>query len=190
MRVHLTPTALAKAKALSIVAAAVSAGSVGGVVALSQVADTSSTAVTVADATSSPTPTDSPTASPTNSSTATPTDSPSAADAVVPAVSPTSTAYVLPSCPADVKNHGAYVSSVAHSAPKGKGGVHGSWVSQAAHSDCGKPSPDASASPDPTDASQSPDSTDTESPKPAKTTQHHVSGKHGGHEHGGHSHGG
>ena len=184
MRLHLTPTALAKAKALSVVAAALSAGGVGGVVALSQVADSSSTAVTVADATSSPTPTDGPTDSPTASPTDSPSDSPSAADSVVAAVSPTSTAYVLPSCPADVKNHGAYVSSVAHSAPKGKGGEHGSWVSQAAQSDCGKPSPDASASPDSTDASDSPDATDTESPKPAKPT-HSSTGKHHGHKHGG-----
>lgn len=56
------------------------------------------------------------------------------------------TAPTLPTCPTDVKNHGAYVSSVAkadHSdaAP----GDHGALVSAAAQSDCGK---DATASDD------------------------------------------
>ena len=177
MRVHLTPTALAKAKALGVVAAALSAGGAGGVIALSQVANSTTTAVTVADATSSPTPTDSPTASPTDS----PSSSPTATE-VAAAASPTSTAYVLPSCPADVKNHGAYVSSVAKSAPKGAGGEHGSWVRQAAHSDCGKPTPGASESPD----AQGSDSPESESPKPAKTAKHEASShKTHGHGHGG-----
>ena len=184
MSLHLTPTALAKAKALAVVAAALSAGGVGGVVALSQVADTSTTAVTVAsDAT--PSPTESPTATPTVS----PSDSPSATDAAVAAATPTSTAYVLPSCPADVKNHGAYVSSVAKSAPKGKGGEHGSWVSQAAHSDCGKPTPGASESADAQDSPDAQHSPETESPKPPKTT-HGSSDKHSVHGPGGHKHGG
>jgi hypothetical protein len=49
-------------------------------------------------------------------------------------------AYTLPPCPSDVKNHGAYVSYVARTAPKGS--EHGYWVSQAARSDCGKKSHD------------------------------------------------
>jgi len=180
VRAHLTPTALAKAKALGIVAAALSAGGAGGVVALSQVANTADTAVTVA-ADATPTPTDSPTDSPTASPTASPSDSPTATDAAA-AATPTSTAYVLPSCPADVKNHGAYVSSVAKSAPKGAGGEHGSWVRQAAQSDCGKPTPGASESPDP----QETDSPESHSPKPVKTTSHHAAThKQHGHGHSG-----
>jgi hypothetical protein len=47
----------------------------------------------------------------------------------------------LPECPADVKNHGAYVSSVAKSKPaEGDApNAHGKLVSAAAQSDCGKP---------------------------------------------------
>ena len=87
--------------------------------------------------------------------------------AVVPAMGlPAPTTFALPSCPADVKNHGAYVSGVARSAPKGKDGEHGMWVSQAAHSDCGK-SADSSAKPEPTET-DSPDTErpETHSPKP------------------------
>jgi hypothetical protein len=179
VRISLTPTALAKAKALGVVAAALSAGGAGGAVALSQVANTSTTAVAVAaDATATPeatvTPSETPTGTPTESATE---------EAAGPAASPTSTAYVLPSCPADVKNHGAYVSSVAKSAPKGAGGEHGTWVSQAANSDCGKPSPGASES---ADAQDSPETEvqGSKSPKPAKTAGHHSrSSKRHGHGH-------
>lgn len=53
----------------------------------------------------------------------------------------------LPPCPADVKNHGAYVSSVAKAngghaedgAEETDPGAHGALVSAAAQSDCGKP---------------------------------------------------
>jgi hypothetical protein len=41
---------------------------------------------------------------------------------------------------ANAKNHGEYVSSVAHSTPPGPG--HGAAVSAAAHSTCGKPGSD------------------------------------------------
>jgi hypothetical protein len=44
---------------------------------------------------------------------------------------------VLPQCPADVKNHGAYVSSVARD-KSALGRDHGARVSAAAKSDCGK----------------------------------------------------
>lgn len=50
----------------------------------------------------------------------------------------------LPPCPADVKNHGAYVSSVAkanrgHAVEGETAEDHGALVSAAAQSDCGKP---------------------------------------------------
>ena len=41
-----------------------------------------------------------------------------------------------PPCPADVKNHGDYVSRVAHDTPPGPD--HGKIVSAAAQADCGK----------------------------------------------------
>jgi hypothetical protein len=124
-------------------------------VALSQVTnDASSTEiVTSSDATTAPT------AEPTESPSPTPTETESATD--VATTAPTASSYALPSCPPDVKNHGAYVSGVAHSAPKGKGGEHGSWVSQAAHSDCGK-SADSADKSEP-DETESPES---EHPKP------------------------
>lgn len=172
MPVHLTPAALAKAKALAVVTAALTAGGAGGMIALSTVSSSGPTRVVVStDAASTPTtgPTQTPTQTPS------PTLSPTAA-------ATTATPYVLPTCPADVKNHGAYVSSVAHEAPKGKDGAHGSWVSQAARSDCGK-SVDSSHSPEP-DHSDAPE---THSPKPAQTEQHQSGSSethHGGH--GGH----
>jgi hypothetical protein len=61
-------------------------------------------------------------------------------------------AVTPPPCPADVKNHGAYVSSVAkanhgksadHGKPEASDTTHGALVSAAAQSDCGK---DATAS--------------------------------------------
>jgi hypothetical protein len=66
-----------------------------------------------------------------------------AADArsAAPAAASTADAVDLPPCPADVKNHGAYVSSVAKTKP-GDGdapNAHGKLVSAAAQSDCGKP---------------------------------------------------
>lgn len=47
----------------------------------------------------------------------------------------------LPECPADVKNHGAYVSSVAKTTREegAAPNAHGKLVSAAAQSDCGKP---------------------------------------------------
>ena len=163
MHIHLTPTAVAKAKALGVVAAALTAGGAGGMIALSQVSNSASSTqiVTSSDATTAPT------AEPSETPSPTPTATESAAE--VAKASPTSTAYSLPSCPADVKNHGAYVSGVAHSAPHGKGGEHGKWVSQAAHSDCGKSS-DTADKPEPAET----DSPESESPepehsKPAKT---------------------
>jgi hypothetical protein len=178
MHLHLTPTALAKAKALGIVTAALAAGGTGGMVALSQVSNSSDTAVTVsADATA--TPTESPTVSPTDSPTATPDVT--ATDAAAPV--PTSTAYVLPSCPADVKNHGAYVSSVAKGAPKGAHGEHGGWVRQAAQSDCGKPTPGAT---DSADTQDTPDAQDTPESEAPHTSAPKTDKTQGGHGHGHH----
>ena len=192
MHIHLTPTALAKAKALGVVAAALTAGGAGGMVALSQVSSVTSSTEIVAssDATTAPTaePTETPTPTPT------PTETESATDVV--AATPTASSYTLPPCPPDVKNHGAYVSGVAHSAPKGKDGEHGSWVSQAAHSDCGKSS-DSADKPEP-DKTESPESEHpkpvhtkearTEAPKPASSVEGGVSveGSSGGKHKSGH----
>ena len=87
-------------------------------IALGQVSNTASSTqiVTSSDATTAPSAEPSETPSPTPTVTESPAE--------VAKASPTSTAYALPSCPADVKNHGAYVSGVAHSAPRGKGGEH------------------------------------------------------------------
>jgi hypothetical protein len=166
---HLTPAALAKAKALAVVTAALTAGGAGGMIALSTVSSSGPTQVVVSTDSAS-TPTTDPTQTPTE--TPTPTLSPTAAATAA-------TPYALPSCPADVKNHGAYVASVAQAAPKGKDGAHGSWVSQAARSDCGKAA-GASDSPEPDQT----DSPETHSPKPVKSAPHHSGSA--GTQHGGH----
>jgi hypothetical protein len=64
-----------------------------------------------------------------------------AAPAAVPAAAPTADEVELPPCPADVKNHGSYVSSVAKTKPEAGAApnAHGQLVSAAAQSDCGKP---------------------------------------------------
>jgi hypothetical protein len=63
------------------------------------------------------------------------------AHAAAPAAAPTADEVDLPPCPGDVKNHGAYVSSVAKTKPaEGDApNAHGKLVSAAAQSDCGKP---------------------------------------------------
>jgi len=162
VHIPLTPAALAKAKALGVVAAALTAGGAGGMIALSQVSDSAPTqVVTSADATTQPT------ADPTVTASPSPTATESATDAAKVASTPST--YALPSCPPDVKNHGAYVSGVARSAPKGKDGEHGSWVSQAARSDCGKTA-GASQSPDPSET----ESPQTHAPKPLHTHATHT----------------
>lgn len=55
-----------------------------------------------------------------------------------------------PPCPADVRNHGAYVSSVARG-DEATGAEHGALVSAAARSDCGKPAGDDAAETDETE---------------------------------------
>jgi cell division protein FtsN len=165
VHIHLTPTALAKAKALGIVAAALTAGGAGGMVALSQVSNAGSSTEIVAssDATTPPSaePTDAASPSPTPTETEPTTDPATDSASTAPAAS----SYALPSCPSDVKNHGAYVSGVAHSAPNT--GEHGTRVSQAAHSDCGK-SADSSVKPEPK-GTEHPDSPESHSPTPAHT---------------------
>jgi hypothetical protein len=52
------------------------------------------------------------------------------------APSTTTAPVTAPPCPAGVKNHGDFVSQVAHDTPPGP--EHGQIVSAAAHSDCGK----------------------------------------------------
>ncbi len=53
--------------------------------------------------------------------------------------SPNESTVELPPCPADVKNHGEYVSSVAGDKTHDGDTNHGALVSAAAQSDCGKP---------------------------------------------------
>ncbi len=69
-----------------------------------------------------------------------------------------------PPCPADVRNHGAYVSSVARD-PANAGPQHGAIVAAAAQSDCGK-KPGADA--DDTDADDT-DADDTDTDDTAKS---------------------
>jgi hypothetical protein len=85
-----------------------------------------------------------------------------------PDVTPSATPS-LPPCPADVKNHGAYVSSVAkanhgaaadHGKPAGSDFSHGEVVSAAAQSDCGKPD-GTGASAEGTDNENETDATDS-----------------------------
>ena len=129
----------AKAKVAALLSGALAAGGVGGAVALAHVQPTTTIVANAADSTSTTDPetTDAQDPETTDAQDPETTDAqdPETPDAQDPE---SGDAYTLPECPADVKNHGEYVSSVAHDAPKGKGGVHGGWVSQAAHSDCGK----------------------------------------------------
>jgi len=142
---------VAKAKVAGLLGAALAAGGVGGTVALSHVAPVSTTqqVVTSADSSSDPESLDAET---TDAQTTDP-ETTEAQDPETPEAQDPAPA----DCPPDVKNHGAYVSSVAHSAPHGKGGVHGKAVSEAAKSDCGKDKADA------TEGSDDPESGDAES---------------------------
>ena len=71
-------------------------------------------------------------------------------------------AVTAPPCPADVRNHGAYVSSVARD-PANAGPQHGAIVAAAAQSDCGKKPGDAAD----TDADETTPTT-PRSPRPAR----------------------
>jgi hypothetical protein len=124
---------VAKAKVAGLLGAALAAGGVGGTVALTHVTPAAHQTVqqTAADASAAPETTDAATPEVTD---------PETSEAQDP--TPTSTVTPAP-CPSDVKNHGAYVSSVARSAAHGKGAGHGTTVSAAAQSDCGKPTKDS-----------------------------------------------
>src|SRR4051812_15399346 len=139
---------VAKAKVAGLLGAALAAGGVGGMVALSHVTPVSEQVVTSAASTSSPDTeaADAQTADPESDDAQTPDPETTEAQDPAPA-----------DCPADVKNHGAYVSSVARSAAHGKDGDHGKAVSAAAKSDCGKDKAGA------TEGSDDPESGDAES---------------------------
>jgi len=79
-------------------------------------------------------PTSTPTSTPT---TVPPTSVPTTSTTLAPAAAPTGI-----DCPADVANHGAYVSSVARDRSL-HGRDHGAAVSEAARSDCGRAVPSA-----------------------------------------------
>src|SRR3954453_18631252 len=139
---------VAKAKVAGLLGAALAAGGVGGMVALSHVTPVSEQVVTSAASTSSPDTeaADAQTADPESDDAQTPDPETTEAQDPAPA-----------DCPADVKNHGAYVSSVARSAAHGRDGDDGKAVSAAAKSDCGKDKADA------TEGSDDPESGDAES---------------------------
>ena len=72
---------------------------------------------------------------------------------------------MAPPCPADVENHGQYVSGVAQGTPPGPG--HGEVVSAAAQSDCGK-DVDATAGDEPPPIAMAANRGDTDPAKPGK----------------------
>lgn len=160
--------ATAKAKLAALVVGALAVGGMAASVGTTSFLPVdSSTDVTV-----SPSPTEAPDAE----DTASPSDAPEASSEASPDVKPTDSVTPAP-CPTDVKNHGAYVSSVAkdHSTT---GREHGQAVSAAAHSDCGKAA-------DSTDATDATDSTDgaTEAPEPTDAPESDAPDGHSGAPH-------
>lgn len=155
---HWSAAALAKTKVTALIATSLAAGGVGGAVALSHMAPTTHVITRSAASTSvDPETADSQDPETVDATTGEPQTDESQPDESQPdETQPDESGsgesgsggpadYTLPPCPSDVRNHGDYVSSVAKSAPKGKGARHGHWVSQAAHSDCGKAGTDAGA---------------------------------------------
>ena len=135
----------AKAAAIAGIAVAATAG--GGAVVATTVADSSpaTTTVTTQGTGSGDDANDSTEVKDTESPDAQETESPDAEEAAKTGSGSTVT-------PVDCgttawKNHGAFVSSVAHATPSA-GMSHGDMVSAAAQSDCGKPTPDSTDSPD------------------------------------------
>jgi hypothetical protein len=128
---------VAKAKIAGLLGAALAAGGLGGTVALTHVTPAAHQTVrTAAATTADPEPTDAatPSAAPESPAAQDPESGPASQDTESgPAPDPSPT-----DCPAGVKNHGTYVSSVGHPAVRGKDGAHGDAVSAAARSDCGK----------------------------------------------------
>src|SRR4051794_11123203 len=105
---------VAKAKVAGLLGAALAAGGVGGAVALSHVTPVSQQVVTSASSSPDPETTEAQTPDPETTEAQTP--DPETTEAQTP--DPETTEAQTPAdCPSDVKNHGAYVSSVAHSAP-------------------------------------------------------------------------
>ena len=163
---NVAAVALAKAKVLALITASLAAGGVGGAVALSHVSPSSHLVRDVA-ATSSVDPETDDAVDPETEEAVDPeteeaqdpeTQDPETGEAEE------DSAYTLPECPADVKNHGQYVSSVAKDAPKGKDGHHGSYVSEAAKSDCGKDAGDAAEDPE-TDEATDPETDEAQDPE-------------------------
>lgn len=131
-------------------------------------------------------------AAPSTSASADATDSANTTDTTqTPDATPTTSAPASPVTCDNAKNHGAYVSSVAHATPTPSGtaspapNAHGQAVSAAAQSSCGKPStagtPDATDSPDGTDSPDSTESGDGGKPTtvPPSHPAHPNSGGHG-----------
>jgi hypothetical protein len=83
--------------------------------------------------------------------------------AVAPATDPAPETHTALPCPTDVKNHGAYVSQVAHD-DSVKGREHGKAVSEAAKSDCGKPAGEDAEAAD-TEDTDAPEVEATEAPE-------------------------
>jgi hypothetical protein len=189
---HWSATLVAKMKAMALIGTSLAAGGVGGAMALSHVAPSGTTQI-VRSADSSPAPAspDPETTGAQGAGTGDPettgaqgagTGDPETTDAQGSGSGGGSSSatggYTLPPCPTDVKSHGQYVSSVAHSAPKGKHGEHGKWVSLAAQSDCGKHRA-GSGPTDPESGSAQPgDPGSSGSSGKAKHTSHGHSGKH------------
>ena len=172
---NVAAVAFAKAKVLALITASLAAGGVGGAVALSHAAPSSHLVKDVAATSSTEDPeTADATVDPETADATDDTVDPETADATDPETGDAQEdpAYTVPECPSDVKNHGAYVSSVAKDAPKGKDAHHGSYVSEAAKSDCGKSAGDdgdAAEDPETSDAQDSgttdPETADAQDPE-------------------------
>ena len=128
----------AKAAAIAGIAVAATAG--GGAVVATTVADSSPATTTITTHGSGDDANEAPDVKDSESPDANESESPDAEDAGKTTVTPVdcgTTAWA---------NHGAYVSSVAHSTPPA-GTSHGDMVSAAAQSDCGKPTPGSTDAP-------------------------------------------
>src|SRR3954454_14609150 len=139
----------AKPAAIAGIAVAATAG--GGAVVAATVADSSpaTTTVTSTSAGSDDDANEAPEGQESESPDADKSESPDAEDAGKTDSTDSSGSTVTPvDCGTTAwKNHGAYVSSVAHSTPPA-GVSHGDMVSAAAQSDCGKPTPDSTDAPE------------------------------------------
>jgi hypothetical protein len=172
--------AAAKAKLAGLVIAAAAIGGTAVAAGSTAFVPSSGDETVTVTATDSPSPDVEPTVEPTDGTT----------EEAAPAATE-APAATLPPCPADVKNHGAYVSSVARDKSV-TGRDHGKLVSEAAHSDCGKQAGDdadeqeATEAPEPAESEaadadeQSGDDQD-EADDSGDTPKPHKSGKKHGH---------